>query len=145
MSTIAATDAQLAARLRLVVYRMARRLRHHVGGELSPSQVSALASVDRLGPLTLGELSAVEGVRPPTMTRIVASLEEAGLVTRRSDPRDRRVARVAVTAAGGRLLGRSRTRADAYLAAHLDSLGPEDRAAVERAAAVLERILEQEE
>src|SRR5918999_109825 len=93
-------QAELASRLRLVVARLARRLRRETESDVSPSQISALSSIARLGPLTLGELSAAEGVRPPTMTRVVACLEEAGLVSRTVDPADRRVAHVAATGDG---------------------------------------------
>src|SRR2546423_13827260 len=92
------TDAELAARLRLAVTRLARRLRQetqNADGDVPPSGLSALSSIERLGPLTLGELSAVERVQPPTMTKVVAGLESLGLVSRTVDPADRRVARVA--------------------------------------------------
>src|SRR5207248_11562840 len=97
-------DTDLAARLRLAITRLARRLRQQAEGEVTPSQLSALSSVERLGPVTLGELAAVERVQPPSMTRIVAGLEEAGLVARKVDERDRRIARVPTTVAGQRLL-----------------------------------------
>ena len=144
MSTPAATDAELAARLRLAVTRLARRLRQQAQGEVSPSQLSALSSVERLGPLTLGELSAVERVQPPTMTRIVASLEALGFVDRIVDTDDRRVARVQITSDGRRFLGRSRSRKNAYLAARLQTLPADDRETLARAAVVLERLLEEE-
>src|SRR5215210_5791127 len=111
--TVAVTEAELASRLRLAVTRLARRLRTQLPGELSPSQLATLASVGRLGPLTLGELSTVERVKPPTMTKIVACLEEQGLVSRTVDPADRRVARVDATAEGRRFLEQSRRQKDA--------------------------------
>lgn len=135
-------DAELASRLRLSVTRLARRLRIQLQGSLSPSQLAALSSVDHLGPLTLGELSAVERVKPPTMTRIVAALEEQGLISRTVDPRDRRVTRVEATAEGRRFVRESRQRKDAYLAERLRDLDPDDRAAIARAAEVLERLVE---
>ena len=138
------SEAELASRLRLVVTRLARRLRTQLPGELSPSQLATLSSVERLGPLPLGELSTVERVKPPTMTKIVACLEEQGLVSRTVDQTDRRVVRVDTTAEGRRFLDRSRRRKDAYLAERLRDLDPADRAALERAAQVLERLLENE-
>jgi DNA-binding MarR family transcriptional regulator len=138
-------DAALASRLRLVVMRLYRRLRRQGGGDLTPSQASALSSVDRLGPMTLGELSAAEGVRPPTLTKIVAALEEQGLVARQTDPRDRRVARVAATPAGAALLARARSTTDAYLASRLAALPPEDVAALARGVELLEQLLEADE
>jgi DNA-binding MarR family transcriptional regulator len=143
--TIDSTDAELASRLRLAVMRLSRRLRQQADGEVTPSQISALSSVDRLGPLTLGELSAVERVRPPTMTRIVSGLEEQGLATREVDPDDRRVARVRLTVAGQRLLEQSRTRKTAFLASRIRTLATDDREALARAAELLERLLETEE
>lgn len=136
------SEAELAARLRLTVARLARRLRSQAQGDVSASQLSALASLERCGALTLGELSAVERVKPPTMTRIVASLEEMGMVTRTIDPADRRVARVDVTDLARRFLDSSRHRKDAYLAARLSGLTPDERADLKRAADALERLLE---
>lgn len=136
------TDAELAARLRLTVNRLARRLRQHADTDISPSQLSALATLARHGPLTVGDLSSAERVKPPTMTRIVASLEDLGLVTRTVDPDDRRVAYVATTPSGDKLIARSRSRKDAYLAARIHSLSAEDRAALDQAATVLEGMLE---
>lgn len=136
------SDAEVAARLRLAVMRLARLLRGHIGDDVTASQLSALSSLERSGPLTLGELSSVERVKPPTMTRVVASLEELGLVSRTVDDLDRRVARVEATAAGRDLLARSRSRKDAFLAARLRTLSSEDRAALSDAADALERLLE---
>ena len=138
------TDADLAGRLRLAMTRLGRRLRRQAGGDLTPSQASALSSIERLGPLTLGDLSAAENVRPPTLTRVVAALDEQGLVTRHVDPKDRRVSRVQATALGRDLLARTRSAGNAYLAARLRSLPADDRAAVERAVAVLEGLLEED-
>lgn len=134
--------ADTAPRLRLVVARIARQLRQDVDhpADLTTTLVSALATVDRLGPVTLGDLATAERVQPPSMTRIVAKLEGRGLVTRQTDPRDRRVARVDVTAEGRRLLQRSRTRKNALLAQRLRRLTQEELAAVEAALPVLERL-----
>ena len=134
------SEAELAAHLRLSVARLARRLRRETGADVTASQLSALHTIGRLGPLTLGDLSAAERVRPPTMTRVVASLEEQGLVTRTVDPADRRVAHVATTARGDRFLEASRHRRDAFLASGLRSLSPEERDVLRRAAGLLERL-----
>ncbi|MGI8808536.1 MAG: MarR family winged helix-turn-helix transcriptional regulator [Acidimicrobiales bacterium] len=142
LPSLSASEGELASRLRLVVTRLARRLRTQLPGDLSPSQLATLSSAERLGPLTLGELSNVERVKPPTMTKIVACLEEQGLVTRTVDQKDRRVARVQATPTGLRFLEDSRQQKDAYLAERLRALDPADRAALERAAEVLERLLE---
>jgi DNA-binding MarR family transcriptional regulator len=138
------TQADLAVRLRLAIARTARRLRQEAGGELSPSQTTALATIDRHGPLTPSELALRERIQRPTVTRIVARLEEDGLVQRTRDPQDGRSSLVALTPAGRELLARGRTRKDAYLARRLRELDGEERATLQRAAAILERLLEEE-
>jgi len=138
------TQADLAARLRLAIARTARRLRQEAGGELSPSQTTALATIDRHGPLTPSELAVRERIQRPTVTRIVARLEESGLVQRTRDPHDGRSSLVALTPAGRELLARGRTRKDAYHARRLRELDAEERATLQRAAAILERLLEEE-
>ena len=143
-TTHAAVGADVASRLRLVITRLGRKLRGQAGGYLTPSQASALASVERHGPITLGDLSAVENVRPPTLTKVITALEEQGLVARSSDPSDRRVARVVATTEGAELLALSRSAGHAYLAARLLSLPADDLAALERALDVLERLVETE-
>ena len=102
--------------------RLSRRLRQQVAGGATSAQVSALATVERLGTPTLGELATSEKVRPPSMTRIVVGLEEAGLVTRQVDDDDRRVARVMLTAEGRRSSQRSRSLRTAFLARRLRRL-----------------------
>ena len=138
------TQADLAVRLRLTIARTARRLRQEAGEELSPSQTAALATIDRHGPLTPSELAVRERIQRPTVTRIVARLEERGLVQRTRDPQDGRSSLVALTAEGRELLARGRTRKDAYLARRLRELDGEERATLQRAAAILERLLEEE-
>lgn len=140
MRTISTPD--LAGRLRLAIARTARRLRQEAGGDLSPTLTAALATIDRHGPLTPSELAARERVQRPTATRLLARLEDGGLVARTPDPDDGRSSLVAATGEGRALLDRLRTRKTAYLARRLETLPPEDRAALERAAAVLERMLE---
>lgn len=144
-TTSAEVDPEVTARLRLVVMRLARRLRGQAEGGVTASQLSALSSLCNRGPLTLGELSAVERVKPPTMTRIVTSLEELGLVARVPDPDDRRVCRAELTGAGRRLLEGNQRRKDAYLASRLAALPDADRAAVAGAVDALERLLEDAE
>ena len=136
------TQADLAVRLRLVIARTARRLRQEAGEELSPSQVAALATIDRHGPLTPSEVATRERIQRPTATRVIARLEEGGLVDRTSDPDDRRSCLVGLTPEGRRLLARVRTRKDAYLSRRLRNLDADERATLDRAAAILERVLE---
>jgi len=136
------TNAELAARLRLSVTRTARRLRQEAGTDLSPSLQAALATVGRHGPLTPSELADAERVQRPTATRVAARLEEQGLIERTGDPADRRVSLLSVTRDGRELLRRLRARKNVYLARRLRHLPAEDLAALERAADVLERMLE---
>ena len=138
------TPTPLASRLRLVVTRLARRLRQHADATVSPTQLAALATIDREGSLTLGELAAVEQVQPPTITAAVSRMEERGLVVRVRDLTDRRVARVEITAEGRRLLERSRSRKTAYLERRLDALTADERATLDAAAVILERVLEED-
>jgi DNA-binding MarR family transcriptional regulator len=138
--TISTTD--LAHQLRPVIARLARRLRQQAE-ELSPSQSAALATIDCHGPITPSELAARERIQRPTATRVLARLEEAGLVARTADPADRRSSLVSTTPAGHALLASVRERKDAYLARRLERLSPEDLAALERAAGILERMLDE--
>ena len=135
----------LAAHLRIAVARTARRLRQEAGGGLSPTLTAALATIERHGPLTPSELAARERVQRPTATKVVARLEADGLVERTADPTDRRSSLIAVSEDGRALLRQVRTRKDAFLAARLRALAPEDRATLDRATRILERLLEDPE
>jgi DNA-binding MarR family transcriptional regulator len=135
-------DIALASHLRIAVARTARRLRQESGTGLSPTLTAALATVARHGPLTPSELAARERVQRPTVTRILSTLDELGLIARAADPGDRRSSLVTVTPAGRALLAAARTRKDAFLSERLDALDAEDRATLERAAALLEGMLE---
>lgn len=133
---------EVAARLRVAVTRLNRRLRQESLADVSPAQASALGTINRLGRPTLGEVAVVEQVQPPTMTRLVGSLEAAGLVARHSDQGDGRVVRVGVTAEGRRSLEHMRTRKNAFLARGLAALDDDDRAAAARLTALLERLVD---
>ena len=131
----------LAGRLRLAIARTARRLRQEAGAELSPSLTAALATIYRHGPITPSEVAQRERIQRPTVTRLLARLEESGLVQRTPDPTDRRSSLVACTTKGQALVEELRTRKTAYLARRLERLDPEERATLERAAAILEKVL----
>jgi DNA-binding MarR family transcriptional regulator len=135
------TTSDLAGQLRLTIVRTARRLRQEAGTDLSPSLTAALSTVERHGPMTPSELAARERIQRPTATRVVARLAEEGLVERTPDPQDGRSALVSTTAAGRATLAELRTRKTAFLAARLETLDGDDRAALERAAGILERML----
>jgi DNA-binding MarR family transcriptional regulator len=139
-------SSEFAPRLRMVTVRLYRLLRQNADAEsgLSQSLVSALATVKRCGPVTLGRLAELERVQPPSMTRIVAQLEERALVVREVDPGDRRIARVRVTPAALEVLADVRTRRNVYLAARLGDLSPAELRALEKALPALERLAEVE-
>ncbi|HEX8863153.1 MAG TPA: MarR family transcriptional regulator [Actinomycetes bacterium] len=143
-ATTIEVDRDLVVSLRLAVGRLARRLRQQTEGGLTASQFSALSSISHYGPITLGQLAAVERLRPPSVTRMVSNLEDAGLVLRRADADDRRVCRVETTPLGRDLLERTRSRKDAYLATRLATLGPDELDVLRDATVVLERLLEEE-
>src|SRR4051794_6220485 len=128
MQTISSSD--LAHRLRPLIARLGRRLRQGAGGELSPSQGAALTTIAAHGPLTPSELAARERIQRPTATRVLARLEEAGLVARTGDPAHRRSPLVSTTPDRHELLRAVRERQDAHLARQLDPLFPEDPAAL---------------
>jgi DNA-binding MarR family transcriptional regulator len=136
----AETAEEIAGRLRLSATRLARRLRQEAQTGLSPSQLAALAAVERHGPLTLGALADLEQVAPPSVTRVVAKLEADGFLTRQPDPDDRRVTRVVVTPKGRNLLGASRRRKTTWLATRLEDLGAEQRARVAEALDALDAL-----
>jgi DNA-binding MarR family transcriptional regulator len=150
MSRKAAADTSLidtASQLRMAIVRTARRLRQEAAAEsadLSPTAVSALASINRHGPLTPSELAHIERVKRPTVTRTLAHLEAEGLVERTPDPSDGRSALVAINAAGRERMRRLRKRKNAYLARRMRDLSDEDVATLERAAAILEGFREGE-
>ena len=131
---------ELADRLRLATARLARRLRQQAGTGLTPSQSSALMSIGKHGPLTLGRLAKIEQIAPPTTTRIVAKLEDDGLVRREADPGDRRIVLVEATAEGRRRLEHSRRRRSAWLAQRLDTFDAEQLGDVTAALRVLEAL-----
>ncbi|HSK49993.1 MAG TPA: MarR family transcriptional regulator [Solirubrobacterales bacterium] len=136
-----------AAHLRLAVVRTARRLRQEAAVEatgLTPTSMSALAAIDRHGPLTPSELAEIERVKRPTVTRTLGCLEREGLIDRTRDELDGRSSLVSLNAAGRERLRRLRGRKNAYLARRMRDLPAEDVAALERAAAILEDMLEGE-
>lgn len=136
---------QLADKLHSAAIHLLRRLRREDDASGLPApQLSALSVIVFGGPITLGALASAEQVRPPTITKLVATLEAAGLVKRAADPDDRRIVRVKSTARGARLLQEGRQRRVATLAASLAKLPAADRALLARAASVLEKIVRAE-
>ncbi len=138
----ARTDAGLASELRLSVMRLRRRLagERHPDNELSMNAMAVLGALHRNGDLTPGELATHERVRPPSMTRTVACLEDGGYVARRPHDTDRRQVVVSLTAHGRATLLADRRRRDEWLALRLGDLTPDERAVLRAAAPILEKL-----
>lgn len=135
-----ALDEALISALRIGVLRLSRRLRLELDGDLTLTQVSVLGTVLREGPLTIGELAAHEHVKPPSVTRTVTCLEEAGLLARRSSDDDGRQVIVSITESGKAVLDETRRRRDAWLREHLAQLTADERRILEAAAPLLDRL-----
>lgn len=136
-------DAQteLASRLRLAVGRLNRRIRIDGQEAVPPLQLSALVTVEQHGPLRLSELARREAVSAPTMSRVLAALDEQGLVERATDPDDARCTQITLTAAGARVLTEVRRHRTALLARRLDRLDGEQRTRLAAALPALEAML----
>jgi DNA-binding MarR family transcriptional regulator len=138
-----ADDAEIdVTRLRVALARLSRRLRRHELAGLTPTQLAALATIWKTGPMRLGDLAAVEGIAPSTLTRLVTALEEAGYVRRCADPSDARASTLTITAHGQDALERIRTETTLMLTASLELLTPEQRSALAAALPVLEQLAE---
>jgi DNA-binding MarR family transcriptional regulator len=128
------------ARLRLAIARLSRRLRRHQLAGLTLTQVAALSTVDRCGPLRLSELAAVEGVAPSTLTRLVAALEDRGYVERTVVASDARASELAITPRGRDVLDLIRQDSTTVLASSLASLRPDQLAALAAALPAIEQL-----
>jgi DNA-binding MarR family transcriptional regulator len=139
------SDAGLASALRISVSRLARRLRAErlakgLEPGLSDTQLAALAALERHGEMAPGELADHEKVQPPSMTRVIAALEERGLVARGPHATDRRQVVLTVTEPGRAVVRQSRELREAWLAQRLRELTPQERAALRAAAPILEKL-----
>ncbi len=141
MSQTPPDHAQLASALRLSLLRAARRLRaQRVDTSATLSQLSALATICKSGPLSAGEIAAIERVQPPSMTKILASLELSGWIERTSHPDDRRQSIIAITPAGQNLLAEETRARDEWLAKRLVEFSVEDLRKLGEAVEVLDRL-----
>ena len=136
------TTAELASGLRVGIARLSRRLRyqHTHGTGLSIGQLATLGTLDRHGALSPRELAEHEKVQPPSMTRILAALEEHGLILRTPHETDGRQQLISLTPAAKDLLREDRRRKDAWLAQRLAELTAEEREALRAAMPVIERL-----
>jgi DNA-binding MarR family transcriptional regulator len=133
--------AELASLLRVSVMRLSRRLRaERPDYGLTLTQIATLGTIDRHGPLTPREIADHEKVRPPSMTRILAHLEERGLIDRTPHPSDGRQHLVSLTSEARGLLREDRRRREAWLAVHLAQLTQEERDILRAAAPIIDRI-----
>jgi len=128
-------------RLRLVLLRLARRIRTNSSGRITPSQLAVLATVVRHERLTVGQIAEYEHVKPPSASKIVGALEQGGLVERRIDPGDRRCAHIGATPEGIAYLDAVRAAGRTWLASQLGTLDSDEVAAIEAALPALEQLL----
>lgn len=134
-------EPALASRLRLAVMRLNRKLRaQRADSAVSLTQLAALSTLNKCGPLTPGRLAAKEGVQPPSMTRVLAALEDMGFVERSPHPTDGRQFIVAVTAAGRNYVEETISAREAWLDRKLAVLGAEERAVLAKAAEIIDRM-----
>jgi DNA-binding MarR family transcriptional regulator len=142
MTRDAIPDEELAAKVQSAALRLLRRLAQEdrAAGILAP-RLSALSVLVFGGPRTIGALAAMEGVTPPTMTRLVAAMVADGLVERLEDPTDRRVVRVQASDTGRSQLFAGRDRRVATLVTMLAALTPKERRRLGQAAVILESML----
>jgi DNA-binding MarR family transcriptional regulator len=141
------SDTGLAIAMRISISRLARRLRVEqrigFGGPdqaLSDIQLAALSALERHEAMTPGELAEYEKVQPPSMTRVIAVLEERGLVRRSAHPTDRRQVVLTVTDEGRALVDRVRRRKEAWLAQRMQELSVEEVGILRAAAPILEKL-----
>ena len=134
-------ERPLASRLRLAVVRLNRRLRaQRTDQSVTLTQLSALASLHKCGPLTPGELAARERVQPPSMTRVIAALEERGLASRRPHPTDGRQAIVSITGEGLAYLDAEAAARERWLDQRLAELTDDERALLARCVELIDRM-----
>jgi DNA-binding MarR family transcriptional regulator len=139
-----ANTNETAARLRRAVTRMNRRLRHSSLGGISPAQASMLESIEKATNPSLGDLAMAEQMKPPSVTRVVQSMQESGLIVCTPDPQDRRCTRVQLSALGRKEITAIRRRKTEFLEKKLLSLSVSDQRKAEDLAAFLERLLEEQ-
>jgi DNA-binding MarR family transcriptional regulator len=131
----------LPARLRLAIGRLNRRIRVDSAAVLPPLQTSVLVTLEEHEPLRLSELARREAVTPPTMSRVLAALDDAGLLVRTPDPQDARSALVELSPAGRSMIEQLRTERTAVLAERLARLAPQHREALAAAVPALEALV----
>lgn len=133
--------ADLASHLRPALLRLTRLVRlQRVDMSVTLTQLSAMATLSKRGAMTAGELAAFEKVQPPSMTKVLANLEEHGFVTRAVSPGDRRQMIIAITASGEELLESERRSRDAWLSQRLAMLTADERALLRDVVPIFEKL-----
>ena len=140
-----ATQEAQVSRVRRAITHLGRRLRQEASGGVTPSQLAVLVSLEKRGPLTLGELATEEHISAPAVSRTIRSLEEEALVRRETVEDDRRATRVSLTPRAKRLLDGIRNQRNAWLAERIAELTPRQAAELERGIAAIERMLDHRE
>lgn len=140
-ATVARPDAELAARLRLVIARLARTVRQHAAAGLTPSQLSALSTIEEHEPIRMSDLAGHESVGAPVITRVIDSLEKVGYVTRVSDPTDRRACLIELTDGGRKVLQELWSARATALTQRISRLSTSQTAALAAALPVLEALI----
>lgn len=144
MTSAKGTIAELAAQLRPSLLRLTRIIRNQrVDMSVTLTQISAIGTLSKHGPMSAGELAACERVQPPSMTKVLASLEERGLVRREPHPTDRRQVIVGITDAGEALLDDERRSRDAWLTQRLGQLSSDERTLLRKVIPVLDKLAAQ--
>lgn len=139
--TIRNTTAELSAALRPSLLRLTRVIRNQrVDVSVTLTHLSAMATLQKKGPMSAGELAACERVQPPSMTKVLSGLEAKGLVRRDAHPTDRRQAIIMLTDDGVRLLESERRQRDAWLSQRLARLTPDERALLHDVIPVLDKL-----
>jgi DNA-binding MarR family transcriptional regulator len=138
-------QTELSSALRISVMRLSRRMRQERSGDagLTATQLAVMATLRRHGALTAGELAAYEKVSPPSMTRVLTTLADAGMVSRRSSPTDGRQVLVDLSETGAQLLAADRRRRDEWLGARLDELTADEQEQLRAVVGLLDRLASQ--
>jgi DNA-binding MarR family transcriptional regulator len=135
--------AELASLLRPSLLRLTRLIRlQRADQSVTLTQLSALGTLAKRGPMSAGELATCERVQPPSMTKVLAHLEERGLVRRAAHPSDKRQAIISVTPDGEQLLDSERRSRDAWLSRRLAELTPDERALLRSVVPILDKLAE---
>lgn len=139
-SPLSKSQSQTAAELRLVIGRLIRSIRQHSAGGLTPSQVSALSSIEELGPIRISDLAAHESIGAPVATRVTASLEELGYISRVQDTQDKRACLVKLTTSGHKVLRNLREERTVGLNQRIQMLSRSEIAVLNAALPVLDKL-----